>query len=107
MDSKKAAKKGAERVKDLADHVERLAANVITGDATQHLSRAGNELVSAINKTVEDMSIPEDAKKHLLTAEKETIMAMKSVLDAVIKEIERIEKPGKKPVEKLKKIKIK
>lgn len=107
MDSKTVAKKGAEKVKELTEHAERLAMNVVTGDATQHLSKAGNELLTAINKTMEDMSIPENTKKHILNAEKETLMAMKSVLDAVIKEIDRMDKPGKKSVDKLKKIKIK
>jgi len=107
MDSKAATRKGAEKARELAEHVERLAANVITGGTADHLSKAGNELLSAVNKTMEDMSIPEETKKHLLNAERETLLAIKGVLDAVIKEIDRIEKPGKKPAEKLKKIKIK
>jgi len=64
-------------------------------------------MLTLINKTMEDMSIPEDTKKHLLTAEKEALLAMKSVLDAVIKEIDGMSVGAKKPAEKLKKIKIK
>ena len=64
-------------------------------------------MLTLINKTMEDMSIPEDTKKHLLTAEKEALLAMKSVLDAVIKEIDGMGGGAKKPAEKLKKIKIK
>jgi hypothetical protein len=106
MDGKAAAKKGAGRVKELAEHVERLTANVITGGTAEHLSKAGNEMLTAINKTMGDMSIPEDTKKHLLTAEREALLAVKGVIDAVIKEIDRMD-GGRKPSEKLKKIKIK
>ena len=107
MDGKAAAKKGAGKVKELAEHVERLTANIITGGTADHLSKAGNEMLTAINRTVEDMSIPEETKKHLLTAEREALLAVKGVIDAVIKEIDRVDGSGKKASEKLKKIKIK
>jgi len=107
MNGKTVAKKGAGRAKELAEHVERLTANVITGGTAEHLSTAGKEMITAINRTMEDMSIPEETKKHLLTAEKETVLAMKSILDAVLKEIDSLSSGGKKPGEKLKKIKIK
>ena len=107
MDRKTVAKKGAGKAKELAEHVERLAGNIITGGTADHLSKAGGEMLTLINKTMEDMSIPEDTKKHLLTAEKEALLAMKSVLDAVIKEIDGINGGSKMPAEKLKKIKIK
>jgi len=107
MDRKTVVKKGEKTAKDLAEHVERLAANVITGDTAEHLSNAGKEILSTVNKTMEDMSIPEDTRKHLLNAEKETLLAMKSVLDAVIKEIDGMNSGVKKPAAKLKRIKIK
>jgi len=107
MDGKAAARKGAGKAKALAEHVERLTANVITGGTADHLSKAGNEMLTAINKTMEDMSIPEETKKHLLNAEKEALLAVKTVIDAVIKEIDNFDGGGKKPTEKLKKIKIK
>jgi len=91
----------------MAEHIERLAANIITGDTASHFAKAGKEMLDAVNETVEDMKIPEDAKKHILTAEKEALMAMKGFLDAAIKEIDRVEGASKKQVEKLKRIKIK
>lgn len=107
MDKKTVAEKGAERAKEMAEHIERLAANVITGDTVGHLTKAGKEMLEAVNKTIDDMAIPEDAKKHILTAEREAMMAMKGFLDAAIKEIDRVEGTSRKQVEKLKKIKIK
>jgi len=91
----------------MANHLERLSANVLTGGTIDHLSTAGNELLKAVNKTMEDMSLPEETKKHLLAAERETLLAIKGFLDATIKEIDRIEKGEKKPAKRgLKKIKI-
>jgi len=107
MDRKEVARKGTERVKEMANHLERLSANILTGGTIDHLSTAGNELLKAVNKTMEDMSLPEETKKHLLAAERETLLAIKGFLDATIKEIDRIEKGEKKPAKRgLKKIKI-
>jgi hypothetical protein len=107
MDRKEVARKGTEKVKEMADHLERLTANVLTGGTIDHLSTAGNELLKAVSKTMEDMSLPEETKKHLLAAERETLLAVKGFLDAAIKEIDRIEKGEKKPAKReLKKIKI-
>lgn len=106
MDDKSAMKKGVEMGKDLVEHMERLAANVMTGDAAEHLQKAGKEMLNAVNKSVEDMSIPAETKKRLLSAEKETILAMRGFLDAALREIERVEK-GPKKKDELKKIEIK
>jgi len=107
MDRKEAARKGTEKAKHMAEHLEQLSANLLTGGTIDHLSTAGNELLKAVSKTMEDMSIPPETKKHLLTAEKEALMAVKGFLDAAIKEIDRVEKGGKKPArQELKKIKI-
>jgi hypothetical protein len=107
MDKRTVAEKGAARAKEMAEHIERLATNIITGDTASHFTKAGKEILDAVNETVEDMGIPADAKKHILTAEKEALLAMKGFLDAAIKEIDRAEGTSKKQVEKLKKIKIK
>ena len=106
MDEKSAMKKGVEMGKDLAEHMEHLAANVMTGDAAEHLQKAGKEMLGAVNKSVEDMSIPEETKKHLLSAEREMILAMRGFLDAALREIDRVEKAPRKK-EELKKIEIK
>jgi hypothetical protein len=107
MDRKEVARKGKEKAKEMAEHLERLSANVLTGGTVDHLSKAGNELLTAISKTMEDRHIPPETKKHLLAAEKESLLAVKGFVDAVIKEIDRVEKGGKKPAKReLKKIKI-
>lgn len=62
-------------------------------------------MLAAVNKSIEDMTLPEETKKHLLAAEKEMLLAMKGFIDAAVKEIDRIEKKPKKKDE-LKKIKI-
>ncbi|MEM2839643.1 MAG: hypothetical protein QXE18_06100 [Thermoplasmata archaeon] len=105
MSRKATAKKGEEAVREFAEHIERLATNVLTGDAPVHLQRAGSEMLAAVNKSIEDMTLPEETKKHLLAAEKEMLLAMKGFIDAAVKEIDRIEKKPKKKDE-LKKIKI-
>lgn len=78
---------------------------MLTGDAPIHLQRAGREMLAAVNKSMEDMTLPAETKSHLLAAEKEMLLAMKGFIDAAIKELERIEKKPKKKDE-LKKIKI-
>ena len=106
MDEKSQMKRGAEMGKELAEHMERLAMNVLTGDAAEHLQKAGKEMLGAVNKSIEDVSIPDETKKHLLTAEKEMILAMRGFLDAALKEIDRVEQAPRKKTE-LKKIDIK
>ncbi|MDH4123552.1 MAG: hypothetical protein OEV21_05680 [Thermoplasmata archaeon] len=105
MDEKSAIKKGTEMGKEFAEHVGRLATNVMTGDAAEHLQKAGNEMLCAVNKSIEDMSIPKETKTHLLAAEKEMLLAMREFLDAALKELDRVQRA---PVEKedLKKIEI-
>lgn len=92
-------------MREFAEHIERLAANILTGDAPVHLQKAGSEMLAAVNKLIEDMSLPEETKAHLLAAEREMLLAMKGFIDAAIKEIDRIEKKPKKKDE-LKKIEI-
>lgn len=41
--------------------------------------------------------MPEDAKKHLRAARKEKLLALRSLLDSQIKNLERKEKAGKRP----------
>lgn len=98
-------KRGVEGAKQFAEHVERLAGNVFTRETIDHLTKAVTESAKAINKVVEETNIPEDAKRHLLKAERETVLALRDFLDAVLQEIERVEKEGKKKSE-LKKIEI-
>lgn len=74
------------------------------GDTPVHLQRAGSEMLAAVNKSIEDMTLPENAKSHLLAAEREILLAMRGFIDAAIKELDRIEKKPKK--DELKKIKI-
>ena len=107
MDRKEVAKRGKEKAKEVAEHLERLSANVLTGGTVDHLSKAGNELLTAVTKTMEDRRIPPETRKHLMAAEKESLLAVQGFIDAVIKEIDRVEKGGKKPAgRELKKIKI-
>lgn len=105
MNRKSTTKKGEEAVREFAEHIERLAANVLTGDAPVHLQKAGKEMLTALNRSIQDMSLPEETKKHLLAAEKEMLLAMKGFIDAAISEIDRMEKKPKKKDE-LKKISI-
>jgi len=107
MDRKEVARKGKEKAKEVAEHLERLSANVLTGGTIDHLSKAGNELLTAVTKMMEDRRIPPETRKHLLAAEKESLLAVQGFVDAVIKEIDRVEKGEKKPAKRdLKKIKI-
>lgn len=99
-------KKGTEAAKEMAEHIERLAANVLTKDTTEHFAKAVTEIVRAVNSTVEGMKVPDETKRHLIRAEREMILAMRDFLDAVLEEITRIESGSKEPKE-LKKIDIK
>lgn len=102
---KKTMKKGAEAAKELAEHVERIATNLLTRETVDHLTKAMNEILKAANSTIEEIEIPKETKDHLIRAEKETVLAMRDFLDAVLQELERIEKRKQKP-EALKEIEI-
>jgi len=104
MDKKK-MKKGAEVAKELAEHVEHLATNLLTRETIDHLTKAMTEILKAANSTIEEIEIPKETKNHLIRAEKETVLALRDFLDAVLQELERIEKRKQKP-EALKEIEI-
>jgi len=104
--NEEAKKMSIDGAKDFAEHIERLTANVLTKDTLAHFTKAATEMVKAMNVTIDEVKIPDEAKEHLLRAEKETILAMRDFLDAVLKEIGRLEEKKKKKGKDLKKIEI-
>ncbi len=63
----------------------------------QHLVRAGTEMVLALDSMIPRDRIPDDVKEHYIAAKRETILLIKSILDAQLEMVRDIERKRKEP----------
>ena len=83
-----------EAAKRLERHLEEIAKNVVTKETMTHFINAGTEALQAANAAVKQMNVPEETKTRIHRAEKEMLLAVRSLIDAAIQRTE--EKPKKK-----------
>jgi len=98
------AERGMEAAKRLERHLEEITTTVITKDTMTHMVNAGLEIIQATNAAMKQMNIPPETKNRIHRAEKEALLAVKSAVDVVLREIDK-EMPGGQA--ELKKIEIK
>jgi hypothetical protein len=96
--------KGVDAAKRLERHLEEIVAEVTTKDTMTHFVNAGMEVVQAANTALKQMEVPDETKLRIHKAEKEVLLAARSFIDAVLKELDK-EMPAKKA--ELKKVEIK
>ena len=75
---------------------EKLSQMVFTAETRDHLVRAGTEMILAMDSMIPRGLVPPEAKEHYLAAKRETMLLMKTLLDAhleVIKDLEKNEEP--------------
>lgn len=93
-------------VRDTEQRLERAARNVLTKEALGHIARAGKEAVAAANASLDGFLIPPRTRQHLLQAQRELLMAVRSFVDSALQEMG--EKPPKARARPgLKKIRVK
>lgn len=98
------AEKGVEAAKRLERHLEEITTTIITKDTMTHLVNSGLEMIQATNAAMRQMNIPQETRTRIHKAEKEALLAVKSAVDVVLKEID-MEIPTEKS--ELRKIEIK
>lgn len=91
----------------MKEEVERLSETVFSKTTKDHLVRAGTEMVLAFDSMIPRDMIPDDVREHYLAAKRETILLIKSLLDAQLSVVRDIERKHKDPSDAgLKKIEL-
>ena len=73
----------------LERHLEEIAAKMASKESMTHLVSAGMEVVQAANAAVSQLDVPEETKVRIHRAEREVLLAMKGMIDAVLTEIDK------------------
>ena len=78
-----------EAAKRLERHLEEIATRVASKDTMTHFVSAGMEIVQAANAALAQMEMPEETRTRIHKAEREVLLATRSMIDAVLTEIEK------------------
>ena len=95
----------ASRQRRIKMEAEKLSEAVFSKETRDHLVRAGTEIILAVDSMIPRDKIPEDVKQHYLAAKKETMLLIKSLLDAQItmvqdlQEKKEVPEPGPRKIE--------
>jgi recombinational DNA repair protein RecT len=73
----------------LERHLEEMATKMASKETMSHLVGAGMEVVQAANAAVSQLDVPEETKVRIHKAEREVLLAMKGMIDAVLTEIDK------------------
>ena len=93
-----------EAARRLERHLEEIATKMTSKETMTHFVSAGMEIVQAANAAMAQLEMPEETRTRIHRAEREVLLATRSMIDAVLTEIEK-EMPEDK--EELKKVPIK
>jgi hypothetical protein len=85
---------------------EKMGEAVFSRDTREHLIRASTEMILAIDSMIPRDKIPEDVKQHFLAAKRETLMLVRSVIDAQIGMVRDVEAKEEPPETGLRKIEL-
>ena len=80
---------GVEAARRLERHLEEIATKITSKDTMTHFVSAGMEIVQAANAAVAQLEMPEETKTRIHRAEREVLLATRSMIDAVLTEIEK------------------
>lgn len=85
---------------------EKMGEAVFSRETRDHLVRASTEVILAIDSMIPRDKIPEDVKQHYLAAKRETLLLVRSVLDAQINMVRDLETKEEPPETGLRKIEV-
>ena len=74
---------------------------LLSKETTEHIMKAGTELFLALDSFIPESRIPVDARKHYLTAKKEFLLMMKSVIEANLEAVDNLEKSDSSKLRKI------
>lgn len=87
--ARRKVEKGVDAAKRLERHIEEIVTEVATKETMTHLMGAGMQLVQAGNAALKQMEVPDETKLRIHMAEREVLLAARSVIDAVLVEIDK------------------
>ncbi len=89
----------AARKRRIKADAERMSEAVFSKETRDHLVRASTEMILAVDSMIPRDKIPEDVKQHYLAAKRETMLLIRSVLDAQINMVLDLESKKEAPPE--------
>jgi predicted component of type VI protein secretion system len=89
----------AARKRRIKMEAEKLSESVFSKETRDHLVRAGTEIILAVDSMIPRDKIPEDVKEHYLAAKKETLLLVKSLLDAQVTMVQDLQEKKEAPPE--------
>jgi hypothetical protein len=89
----------AARKRRIKADAERMSEAVFSSETRDHLIRATTEIILAVDSMIPRDKIPEDVKQHYLAAKRETMLLVRSVLDAQINLVQDLETKREGPPE--------
>jgi hypothetical protein len=92
---------GVEAAKKLERHLEEITTKMASKETMTHFVNAGMEVVQAANSAMNQLDIPEETRVRIHRAEREVLLAAKSFIDVVLKEIEKEIPAGKTELKKV------
>jgi predicted component of type VI protein secretion system len=87
----------AARKRRIKMEAEKLSESVFSKETRDHLVRAGTEIILAVDSMIPRDKIPEDVKEHYLAAKKETLLLVKSLLDAQVTMVQDLQEKKEVP----------
>ncbi len=91
---------GEGRKERIREEAKKLSEMVFSKETTDHLVRAGTEMLMAIDSMIPYDKIPPDVREHYSAAKRETLMLIRALLNAEIE----AKKAGEEKKEHLEKI---
>jgi hypothetical protein len=87
----------ATRKRRIKADAERMSEAVFSKETRDHLVRASTEIILAVDSMIPRDKIPEDVKVHYLAAKRETMLLIRTVLDAQIHMVQDLESKKEGP----------
>ncbi|MGD0056954.1 MAG: hypothetical protein ABSB83_03745 [Methanomassiliicoccales archaeon] len=85
----------------IKEEAKRMKEALLSKETTEHIMKAGTELFLALDSVIPDSRIPAEARIHYLTAKKEFLLMMRSVIDANLQVVDDLEKTDSSKLKKI------
>lgn len=94
------------RQRKIKYEAERLGETMFSGETREHLIRATTEIILAVDSMIPREMIPDDVRQHYLAAKRESLLLIRSLLDAQINLVKDMESKEQPPETGLRKIEL-
>ena len=95
-----------DRQRRIRIEAEKMGESMFSKETRDHLVRVSTEMVLAIDSMIPRDKIPEDVRRHFMAAQRETLLLVRSVLDAQIGLCRDLESKEQPPETGLRKIEL-